>query len=277
MSSRATARSTPSEASVLAQRIASAAIGVPLIFLLIFVGGNWYVAAVAAALAVATLEFGHARNGWTHPLSLLAAAFSAAMACGAAAGLNWLIWITAGAVMLTLVAILRNFDAERALQDWFWSIGGIIYIGFLGSFMVLLRDGHDGRDWVYLAVFATFATDTGAYFSGRAFGRRKMAPRISPKKTWEGFAGGYAAGFAAILLLNEFLGLRIDLPDAVVLGMALPVAAVFGDLAESAIKRSMHVKDASELIPGHGGVLDRLDSILFTIPAVYLFIQWVLL
>jgi phosphatidate cytidylyltransferase len=261
---------------VLAQRVASAAIGIPLIFLLILVGGNWYVAAVAAALAVATLEFAHPHHGWTHPLSLLAAAFAAALASGAHVGFDWMIWFAAGAVMLTLIAVLRDFDASRALTDWFWTIGPVVYVGLLGSFMVLLRDVHDGRDWVYLAVFSTFATDTGAYFSGRAVGRRAMAPRVSPKKTWEGFAGGYASGFAAVLLLNHFLGIRVDAADAVVLGLALPVAAALGDLVESAIKRSMHVKDASELIPGHGGVLDRLDSLLFTFPATYFFIQWVL-
>ena len=262
---------------MLAQRVVSAAIGVPIIVLLVIVGGNWYVAGVAAALVIATLEFGHARHGWTDPLSLLAAAFSAALAGGAHVGIEWVFWFTAGAVLAALVAVLPRFDAERALTDWLWTIGGVLYIGFLGSFIVLLRDiEHDGRDWVLLALFATFATDSGAYFTGRLLGRHRMAPRISPKKTWEGFAGGAAAGFAAVVALAAIFDLPMDAWEAVALGLALPVAAALGDLAESAIKRSMHLKDASELIPGHGGVMDRLDSVLFTFATVYLFIQWVL-
>ncbi|MEX0750275.1 MAG: phosphatidate cytidylyltransferase, partial [Dehalococcoidia bacterium] len=249
---------------MLAQRIATAVVGVPLIFLLILVGGNWYVAFVAAALAIASLEFQHPRLGWLHHVSLLAAAFCAAMASGAHVGLNWVLWFMAGAILLTLAASLIPFDADRMLTDWLWTIGGIAYVGFLGSFIVLLRDFPNGRDWVYLALFSTFSVDTTAYFTGRAFGSHPLAPAISPKKTVEGFVGGYAGGFAAVLLLNYFLGLRIEASQAVLLGLVFPLAATVGDLAESGIKRSMHIKDASELIPGHGGVLDRLDSILFT-------------
>jgi phosphatidate cytidylyltransferase len=260
---------------VLAQRVASAVVGVPVIFLLILLGGNWYVAFVAAALAVASLEFSHPRLGWTHHLSLLAAAFCAALACGAHVGLDWVIWFMAGAALLTLGASLVRFDSERMLADWLWVMGGIVYVGFLGSLIVLLRDYDNGRDWVFLALFSTFAVDTTAYFAGRAFGRRKLAPSISPKKTVEGFIGGYAGGFAAVLLLNYFLGLRVEAWQAVLLGALLPIAATIGDLVESGMKRSMHIKDASELIPGHGGVLDRMDSVLFTFALTYLFTQWV--
>ena len=263
-------------ASVLAQRVAVAVVAIPIIFVLILVGGDWYVAFVAAALAIATLEFERPRLGWLSPLTLLAAAFSAAMAGGAHVGYNWVLWFAAGAVLLSLVLTVATFDVERSLIDWMWTLGAIIYVGFLGAFIVLLRDVHDGRDWVYLTVFSTFAVDTAAYFTGRAIGRHKLAPRISPGKTIEGFAGGWAGGIAAVVLLNYFLGLRIDAWQIVLLAVVFPVAAAAGDLAESAIKRGMQIKDASELIPGHGGVLDRLDSILFTFPLVYLFIQWVL-
>lgn len=262
---------------MLAQRVASAVVGVPVIFVLILIGGDVYVAFAAAALAVAALEFQHPHLGWLHHLSLLAAAFSAALAGGAHVGLNWVLWFLAGATLITLAASLVRFRADTMLADWLWTVGCIIYVGFLGSFIVLLRDFDNGRDWVYLALFSTFAVDTSAYFTGRTFGRHKLAPAISPKKTVEGFAGGYAGGFAAVLLLNYVLGLRIEGWQAVLLGLLLPVAATTGDLAESGMKRSMHIKDASELIPGHGGVLDRLDSVLFTFTLVYLFTQWIIL
>ncbi|MEX2245854.1 MAG: phosphatidate cytidylyltransferase [Dehalococcoidia bacterium] len=262
---------------MLAQRVASAIAGVPLILLLIYAGDRWYVAAVAAIVAVACLEFQHARFGWTHPVSLLTAAFCAAMAGGAHVGLEWVVWFLAGAVVLTLGAMLYRFEAETSLLDWLWASSGVLYVGFLGSFMVLLRDLPGGRDWVYLTVLSTFAADTAAYFGGRAVGSRALAPRISPHKTIEGAVFGWGGGFAAVLLCNYLLGLRIDAGDAVMLGAVLPAAAMVGDLAESAMKRGMHLKDASELIPGHGGLLDRLDSLLFTFVTVYLFVQWVLL
>jgi phosphatidate cytidylyltransferase len=260
---------------VLAQRVIAAAVGVPVIFVLILVGDGWYAAAVAAALAIAAVEFQHPRFGWFAPLSLLAGALVAAMAGGAHVGFNWVLWFLAGGVLLAFVAVLVRFDTERALLDWLWTAGALVYVGVLGSMLVLVRDLPDGRDWTYMTVFGTFAVDTAAYFTGRTFGRHLLAPRISPKKTVEGLAGGYAAGFAAVVLLNYFLGLRIQGWQIAVLGLLLPAFATVGDLAESAIKRSMHIKDASELIPGHGGVLDRLDSILFTFTLVYLFFEWV--
>jgi phosphatidate cytidylyltransferase len=262
---------------VLAQRVAAAAVGIPVIFLLILIGGAWYTAFVAAALAIGALEFQHPRFGWIHHMSILAAISCAAIAAGAHDGLEWVIWFVAAAVLASLAASLLRFDADRMLTDWLWTAGALMYVGFLGSFIVLLRDFDNGRDWVLLALFSTFATDTLAYFTGRAFGRHKLAPAISPKKTVEGFLGGWAGGFAAVLVLNYVLGLRIEAWQAIVLGLTLPIAATVGDLVESGMKRSMHVKDSSELIPGHGGVLDRLDSVLFTFTLVYLFTQWIIL
>lgn len=258
------------------QRVAAAVVGVPLIILTILIGGNWYVAVVAVILAVACLEFEHPHHGWLHPLSLLTAALAAAMPAGAHVGFNWLVWFLAGAVILPLVVALVVADLDTLMADWLSALGGVMYVGFLGSFAVLLRDVHpNGRDWVLLVVLGTFAVDTSSYFAGRAFGRRQLAAAISPHKTVEGLVGGYAGGFAAVLLLNYLLGLRIQPQQAFVLGLLLPPAAALGDLAESAMKRGMQIKDASELIPGHGGVLDRLDSLLFTFTLVYLFTQWV--
>jgi len=260
---------------LLAQRVASAAVGIPVILLLIYTGGNAYVAAVAMALAVATLEFQHARRPWLDPVCVLSAALVAGIAVGAHTGrYEWWAWVAAAAVLAPLSALARPIG-EPLAEDALWTLGGVTYVGFLGGSMVLLRDIDDGRSWVYLAVLSTFATDTAAYFTGRAIGRHKLAPRISPKKTIEGFLGGCAFGFAAVLVLNYAFDLGVAPAKIVPLALALPLAAAAGDLIESAMKRAMHIKDASELIPGHGGVLDRLDSLLFTVALVYLFTQWV--
>ncbi|MDP9238185.1 MAG: phosphatidate cytidylyltransferase [Chloroflexota bacterium] len=262
---------------MLTQRIASAVIGVPLVFVLIYLGGVWYVAAAAAALSVAALEFQHMQRGWFDPVSLLSAALVGGIAVGAYAGTTeWLAWIVAAVLLAPLATLARPTQAGGRVMDLLWALLGVSYVGMLGSFIVLLRYiDFDARSWVFLAVISTFATDTGAYFTGRIFGRHLLAPRISPKKTAEGFAGGYIAGFPAVIICNYAFDIGVTAPQIIGLALLLPPAAALGDLIESAIKRSMDVKDASELIPGHGGVLDRLDSVLLTFAVTYLFTQWV--
>ncbi len=259
---------------MLAPRVASAIVGVPVILAIIYLGGAWYAAAVAVILATASVEFNHARRAWLAPVSVLAALLVAGVAAGAHAGdAAWYAWIAGALIIAPLTAALNASD-DGAAADALWMAGGVTYVGVLGSFLVLLRDlDPDGRSWVYLAVAATFVVDTAAYFTGRAVGRRLLAPSISPKKTWEGLFGGWAAGFAAVVLLGNAFDLGVEPWKLSLLALLLPLAAALGDLAESALKRRMHIKDASELIPGHGGVLDRLDSILFTIALVYVFTQ----
>jgi phosphatidate cytidylyltransferase len=272
------ARAAPRERQVLAQRIASAAVGVPLVLGLIFIGGIPYVAVVAVALAVASVEFNRAHRGRIDAPGVLAALLVAGIAAGAHVNRAfWSAWM-AGALLLAALAALvapRDDDADAA-TDAVWLAASVAYVGFLGSFFVLLRDIDDGRSWTYLAVLATFATDTGAFFVGRAIGRRPLAPRISPKKTIEGFVGGLAAGYAAVVVLHLAFDLDGNAAAVAVLALLLPLAATLGDLVESGMKRAMRIKDASHLIPGHGGVLDRLDSILFTATLTYLFVEFVI-
>jgi phosphatidate cytidylyltransferase len=261
---------------MLVQRIASAVVGLPIIVGLVVAGGGVYAAAVALILLVATLEFEAPLLGWRHPLALLAAALSAALAAGALVGADWLLWFGTGLVLLPLVFVTLAADPTTGLQRWLWAVGGVLYVGWLGSHLVLLREAPDGRDWVLLALFTTFATDTSSYFIGRALGRRPLASRISPGKTVEGAVGGALFGLAAALLLNYFLGLRKEAALIVPVAVLLPLAAELGDLTESLLKRGMQVKDASPLIPGHGGFLDRLDSVLFTGVVLYYYLLWIL-
>jgi phosphatidate cytidylyltransferase len=147
------------------------------------------------------------------------------------------------------------------------------------SHLVGLRRLDSGRDWVLLAIFATFATDTVAYLLGRAFGKHHMAPAISPGKTWEGAAAGLAGGLAATVALAFILDLTphpLSYPGVILLGFLIPIFAQLGDLAESLLKRSAGVKDAGHLIPGHGGMLDRMDSIMFSSIVVYYYMIWVI-
>ncbi|WP_312672630.1 phosphatidate cytidylyltransferase [Microbacterium sp.] len=152
-------------------------------------------------------------------------------------------------------------------------IGGFVqvYVPFLAGVALILLEQEGGQWWVLSFIAIAVAADTGAYAAGLAFGRHPMAPRISPKKTWEGFGGAVVASLAAGVLLAMFL---LDLPwwGGVIFGAAILLSATLGDLGESMLKRDLGIKDMSSWLPGHGGLLDRLDSILLsTIPALCLY------
>jgi phosphatidate cytidylyltransferase len=187
--------------------------------------------------------------------------------------------LLAAAAVLPLVW-LTIFRRDVALESWAWTLVGILYAGWMLSHYVMLRQLDDGRELVIMAVFTTFACDTAAYFVGRAWGRHRMTPRISPNKTWEGAAGGFAGAVAAAAALCYLLNLGdwslpLSYPEAVGVGCLVGVGAQIGDLAESLVKRRAGVKDSGHLLPGHGGLLDRIDSLVFTGVIVYYFVLWV--
>ena len=287
---------------MLLQRLASGIVALPVILALIWLGGVGYAIGLALVLAIAALEFyaalasPSATNPAAHlvvakaaqrgtperllrqrPLGYLGAAFVALTVAAAHNGFDW--WAGSLALLIFLAFLWLAWRGEigTALHDWLILVGGVFYLGFLGSHLIFLRALDNGRDWLLLAVLATFAADTAAYFLGRAMGRTKLAPRISPGKTVEGTLGGLLAGAAVVILLNWALGPRIDAAQIIPLALLLPVAAAVGDLGESLLKRGAGVKDASALIPGHGGFLDRLDSLLFTGVLVYYYLLWVVL
>ena len=176
------------------------------------------------------------------------------------------------AVMLSLILLVFLPKKEGVFTSWAWTIAGILYVGWLLSLLVVLRI-EAGRDWLYLALFATFGSDTAAYFIGRAIGRHKLAPNISPGKTWEGAVAGLLGAVIISLLftLNTPLQLPLKYGQAILLGLLISVFGQLGDLAESLLKRNSGVKDSGSLMPGHGGLLDRMDSIVFAGVVVYLY------
>jgi len=180
------------------------------------------------------------------------------------------------AVILSLIWLLRHPQKEGAFIGWAWTMAGILYIGWLLSYFVALRGLDDGRDWVFLALFTTFGSDTTAFFVGRALGKHHLAPHISPGKTWEGATAGVFGAIIVSLVLVNLLNLPLGYGGAILLGLLVSVFGQLGDLVESLLKRNMGVKDSGRLIPGHGGFLDRIDSVVFTGIVVYycvLFIQ----
>ena len=179
-------------------------------------------------------------------------------------------------VVIPLVWLLIRRRREGAFPGWAWTLGGILYIGFLLSYFVGLRGLEDGRNWVFLAIIVTFASDTAAYFVGKALGRHKLAPTISPGKTWEGTIAGFVGAIVIALLftLPTPLQLPIGYGQAVLLGFLVSLFGQLGDLAESLLKRNTGVKDSGSLLAGHGGFLDRIDSIVFAGVVVYYYVVW---
>lgn len=175
-------------------------------------------------------------------------------------------------VILPVIYLSLYRNRKRIFSVWTWMVTGIIYIGILLSYLVDLRLAA-GRNWLFLAILVTFASDTLAYFVGRAFGRHLLAPRISPHKTWEGALAGVAGAVGAsfIFTVSWPLQLPIDYGQAVLLGVLISVFGQFGDLLESLLKRYTGVKDSGTLMPGHGGLLDRMDSIVIAGVVVYLY------
>ena len=170
-------------------------------------------------------------------------------------------------LLLLLYSVFRKnqFHIEHIAL----TIVGALYIGYGFTYMAETRGQPDGLVLTMLTILGIWATDSGAYFVGRSWGRRKLLPDISPNKTVEGSIGGLAAAIVAVLCLNAWFG-NLPLPQAFALALVTGVFGQLGDLIESALKRHFGIKDSGKLIPGHGGVLDRFDSVILVFPVLHL-------
>ena len=180
------------------------------------------------------------------------------------------------ALVITVLAkqALSEKSFESMLGSTAATVLGVLYVALLGGFILSVRvEFDDGRAAQILTFFflVLMGSDSAAYYTGRAFGKRKLAPRISPGKTWEGAAGGFIASIIAACLAHFTFFRELPLPLAVPLALTMNVLGVVGDLSESALKRGAGAKDAANILPGHGGLLDRLDSLLFNAPLIYYF------
>ena len=262
---------------MLWQRVISALVLLPVVGAAVWFGEPWFSITVAVFVFLATLEFYRIASiaGWRPFLflgTLLTLLFILDAHSDDERTTSLLITL---AVVLPLIRCLLYPTKRNALMNWTWTVGGVFYIGWMMSHFIFLRELEDGRDWVFLALLATFACDTSAFFVGRALGKHRMAPVVSPGKTWEGAAGGLIGAVVAtvvVAIVAGFDGVGYHL--IVPLGFLIGIFAQLGDLAESAIKRSAETKEAGNLIPGHGGVLDRLDSLIFSIVLVYYWVIW---
>ena len=176
------------------------------------------------------------------------------------------------AIIIPVIGMIMRRNKDNSFLSWIWTLAGILYIGWLLSHYVALREMEMGREWVYYALLVTFATDTFAYFIGKTWGKHLLAPSISPKKTKEGALGGMLGAVIISVLAVWLFAMPVNYGVAVLLGIVISIFGQLGDLFESLFKRNMGIKDSGNSLPGHGGFLDRMDSIVFTGVVVYYYV-----
>lgn len=178
-------------------------------------------------------------------------------------------YLTGPVVMLTMLLLLLSHGQKLAFERWGLTTAACLYTGLLTAYMILLRDGQNGLWWMGAALTITWVYDSGAYLLGRRFGKHKLWRAVSPGKTWEGSAAGLVLAMG--LATAAVPALHLSYGQAAGLGVLIAVLAQLGDLVESVIKRQVGVKDAGSFLPGHGGILDRIDGLLFSTVGVYYF------
>jgi phosphatidate cytidylyltransferase len=273
---------------MLRQRLLVTLIALPIGIAIIVVGGWPFVAFIALLLARAAWEYGELfHTGGSEPAKLLVVAgVIALVAARVALGFSADNWLLVLIILLAMLAHLISFERGRDQSgtDFAITLSGVFYIGLLGSYFVAVRALPNGEWWLLFTLFAVWLADSAAYLIGTPLGKHKLTPRLSPKKSWEGYVAGLVFGTLATPLFL-FLFRRLGLPDdpsftfqnIALLGFTISALATLGDLGESMIKRQVKVKDASQLLPGHGGILDRIDSWLWALPIGYYLILFVFL
>lgn len=175
-------------------------------------------------------------------------------------------------ILASLAWQIQRPAPSRSLVDWALTLAGGLYVGWLVGHLVLLRGLPQGLEWTLSVFIIVWLSDSAAYFVGTRWGRRPFSPQLSPRKTWEGSVSGWLTALIVTMLLGRLLNIRLT--QALLLGLILGPAAILGDLAVSFIKRQVGAKDTSTLIPGHGGMLDRLDSVMVAATVMYYFARW---
>ena len=258
----------------MGKRILTGVIGIPVLLGLLYLGGVPWLIFIAALIAIASFEMARIAKNMNYQLALWAIWLSEAVMIGAVFFENEH-WASLGLAVGFLLIIFQGVFAypRVSLEEMALSFMTIIYVGWSMCHLIILE-----QQSVILLVYlflAIWGSDSGAYFAGRFFGKHKLAPHLSPKKTKEGSAGGILCAVALVVGYSVYLGegAMFTLPLSIVFGGVISIIGQIGDLAESMIKRFAQVKDSGNILPGHGGILDRFDSIIMAAPFVsYIFI-----
>jgi phosphatidate cytidylyltransferase len=255
-----------------ALRVATVVPLIPIIVWMMFAGPRWlWQVFILSATAIGAYELMSMKDPSSRVLSIWGSltsvlfAYTIVSVDTTAAVYGVLLLIILGAMTLSL---LQEDPLHNASVRVGWLLGTPVYVGGCMASLALVRDFTPTGAWVFLTMALAWGSDTSAYFVGRKFGKTKLAPRISPKKTLEGSAGGLAASVLGALAMSFFLP-GLDPIDAIALGVLAGTAGQAGDLLVSVLKRSSGVKDSGGILPGHGGILDRVDALVFTAPATW--------
>ncbi len=266
---------------MLGTRILTAVIGLAALFAVTYAGGAVFSIAVALLSAAALIEFNVSLKKAGYSPSLPVSLVNCIpVALAGFFGFDPLFGVNAGVflcllfilfIQIFVLLLLVTFNRSRfKFIDAALTLGSILFIPFTLSFLVLIRNMPGGIYSIWLVFIGAWSADTFAYFTGRKFGKRKLIPEVSPKKTVE----GSIAGFAASAVLVTVYGYLVISPQIhfLVIGIMTGIISQLGDLAASAVKRYAGVKDYGGILPGHGGIMDRFDSIIFTAPIIYLYL-----
>ena len=262
--------------SSLSQRILVAIVLIPLGVGLIALGGWFYSLFIMLILGIAAWEYWRLfRSGGYQPSAVLLVGGTVAMQ------LARVVWGVASAEALLALGVMAAMawqvfsyarSEKTAALDFNINLGGLLYIGWLGSFLISLRNLPDGTWWFMTVLPAIWLADAGAYLVGSRIGRHRMAASISPKKSWEGYIAGIVTGILGTAALAALWHLRapaVTGEKALVIGAVVSGRSPLGGLGESMLKRGFGVKDTSQILPGHGGIMDRIDSWLWAAPIGY--------
>jgi phosphatidate cytidylyltransferase len=261
--------------SSLLQRVISAAVLLPTVLFLLFRGGWWFFGLILVMMTLATWEYVRMlRRLAYHPLYVFAILMVWAILTSFYLSESYLQPAIAFVLFASLSwHILRDHTSTR-VENWLLPLAGALYIGWTGGHFLLLRALPQGAYRLFTTLGITWLADTGAYFIGKAWGKHRMAPRLSPKKTWEGLIGGVVVALISGPILFRLFG--FDWWHGAILGLLLSTLTPLGDIGVSMIKRQAGVKDSGNLIPGHGGAFDRVDSLLITVILGYYYHVWVI-
>lgn len=263
-----------------ASRVITGIVLIPILFFIVwFLPHHYFLGVVVLATLVGTHEFYRmAGMRGTRPLSKLGMALGAFVIVADAYGPQGGEWGTALVITFCVLTVLtaRLFSprpVEGALEDAAATLAGIFYVALLFGFQAAIHRGYQGKQWLMFLYLVIWASDTGAYYIGTAFGKHRLYEKISPKKSIEGLIGGILASLVIALLCRLWLVPSLGPLEAAVLGAVLALVGTIGDLVESLLKRSVGVKDSGTIIRGHGGMLDRMDSMMFAAPVLYYYLR----